>query len=247
MTDETVTVEVEPTDPDILDPTSSEDDPTPEVDPDPTPEQIWATHYLEHDAIAETLAAKKGVRAAERALREALAEQPWVVALIDLATARHQSSVIADTEQRAHSALGSEAPVRSSMSYSLASWFEGSPSADFLLRPLLTVVDGTAEQRADQQREERRAAVDALIANEQQIAALAEQSERDAELADSDPIARVRFGGGRMEVHEVDIRGTTYTRHRNIDTNASVIVDADGNVYVPPPQTVNAHLETPLS
>lgn len=211
---------------------------TPAPDPIPEgPEQAWARHYLQHVAPGEQAALGKAARHAEREFRAALADQPWVQALIDLAAARRRRDVVAAMVERAHAALGSEAPPRNMAALdSIAGWHDGQISPDFLARPIAAVVDDAASERIAREIAESNAAADAVIADSEKLAELREQNAQDTQRAEADPAARVRLGGGRVEVSTVDIDGLTYTRHHNLDTNESVIVDADGNEYRRPQQ-----------
>ncbi|EOM74608.1 hypothetical protein DW322_03385 [Rhodococcus rhodnii] len=202
-----------------------------------TPEQAWARHYLQHVAPGVQAALGTATRQAERQFRAALADQPWVQALVDLAAAKRGRDVASAMVERAHAALGSEPPPRNMAALdSIAGWHDGQISPDFLARPIAAVVDDAASERIAREIDESNAAADTVIADSEKLAELRDQNAQDAQRAADDPVARVRLGGGRMEVDTVDIDGTSYTRHFNLDTNESVIIDADGNEYRRPQQ-----------
>ncbi|MFX1757243.1 hypothetical protein [Rhodococcus sp. As11] len=202
-----------------------------------TPEQVWARHYLRHQLPAERTAAAKAEREAQTAFETILAEQPWIAALLNVATARRQKRLTAEREDQARTILGLPVHNRTEPLVSIGHWDNGQLSADFLARPIAQVVDKQAAQHEQQQRTEREQQITALIADDTRIAELRVINERDERAAEQDPVEQVRAGGGRVDVDTIDIDGQPHTRYFNLDTRAEVIIRPDGNVYRRPPRT----------
>ncbi|RAL32872.1 hypothetical protein [Rhodococcus sp. AQ5-07] len=199
-------------------------------------ERVWATGYLTHEAGAEAAAARDGARKAATIVKDALAQQPWVEALIEYAIAQKRSDIVFKRIERAHMALGTEPPRPPNVPLSIADWRDGVPSPGFLIRPLIDLIDDAADVRAAELIAERDAEVDAIISDDDAIARSSERNEADLERAAIDPAFAVSVGtsSDRIEVRTVDIDGVPHTVHRNIDTLEQVAVGPDGKVHKRP-------------
>lgn len=202
-----------------------------------TPEQVWARHYLRHQLPADKAAAARAEREAQAAFEQVLAEQPWVQALLDVATARRQKRLLTELEDHARATIGLPIPNRTDPLVSIGHWDNGQLSADFLARPIANAVDQRAAEREQQQRNERQQQIEQQIADDKHIAELRAVNDRDEHAAEQDPIERVRAGGGRVDIDTLTIDGETHTRYFNLDTRAEVIIRPDGEVYKRPPRT----------
>lgn len=202
-----------------------------------TPEQVWARHYLRHQLHADKTAAAKAEREAQAAFEQVLAEQPWVQALLDVATARRQKRLLTEIEDHARATIGLPIAQRTDPLVSIGHWDNGQLSADFLARPIANTVDQRAAQHEQQQRNTHQQQINQLISDPQHIAELRAINDRDEQAAEHDPVERVRAGGGRVDIDTLTIDGQLHTRYLNVDTRAEVILTPDGEVYRRPPRT----------
>lgn len=198
----------------------------------PTATATAATHALATSDV-DLANARKAEREAVRELRNILSAEPWVQALVKVAVARRQIEVVAAVEHEAHQVLNTPASQRRTRATptvgSIAAWRDGSPSAEFLARPLAEAVDALAGDEISNEITRR---LEALHKADAKATRWHRKLEADAA---EDPIIALSLRPGAIEVTTATLPdGRIITTHRNISTGQSVSLTEDGKPYTPP-------------
>ena len=185
--------------------------------------RVWAADYIAHST--ERVEQRKELRDAERALREALADEPWVKALTDWHRARRRADLIRERESQARAYLDMTPLNPVSAPESAAHWNNGVPSPAFFLGPLLDVIDGTVDDELEAEREARASEIHALL---------------HAPDGKGDPLAKLpkpRHGQVAADPRRIETTrqhapdGTVILAHRSIDDNSITYTHENGEPY----------------
>lgn len=191
--------------------------------------RIWASHYLTEST--ERSEQKRELRAAERALREALANEPWVQALKDWHMARRRADLVHEREDTARRFLDLPPANATPAPESAAHWRNGTPSPEFLLRPLLGLIDSTVDTDLETERTARADDLHGIL---------------HAPDGKADPLANLptpRAGTAVRDQHRAETwrrhtsDGTVILAHRNLDEDRVTYTLEDGTPYQPPAPT----------
>lgn len=189
--------------------------------------RIWATDYLAN--ATERTEQRTQLRTAERTLRTALADEPWVKALTDWHRARRRADLIQERETTARAYLDLPQLTPSAAPESAAHWRDGTPSPEFFLKPLLAVIDSTVDDELEAERETRDAELHSLL---------------HAPDGKGDPLATLpkpRPGSKAHDPHRIEVTkrttpdGTVILAHRSIDDNSITYTLENGKPYKPQP------------
>lgn len=174
----------------------------------------WAEHYLAAEHDAETIATRKAERAARAAAVVALADAPWVRALVAWQEARDEAGAVLARYNYARRLTGQSTkptPLRAEV----LDRREGRVDLDNLGALIREAVLTTAAEPKPL------AAVRALVDSDEELPGTS---------TPAGPVARLRRGGDTVESTEHDTDAGPVTMHRNLTTGAWVKTDQHGTI-----------------
>lgn len=180
--------------------------------------RAWGSAHLKA-GNAERVAQVNRVRAAEASLLDALKAEPWVLALVELQAARQAADMVDERHNLAREFVDLPPLTPRAVDGSVTMWQDGSPSPEFLVRPVVRVVDALADETTELERESLRVDLEALLAGTDPLP--------EPEEVTADP--------SRVEVVNLTAAdGTHVVATRHLDNGFTEYHREDGTPYLPP-------------